>query len=177
MVGAAMTYLALACRGVLGGVLLVSLFGKLRGREAYRGFVTATATLLATTAGAARVLAPLTIAAELAVVGALAVEPLVPAGFVGAGALLCGFTVALVRALRRGAGVPCRCFGASTTPIGIPHVVRNVALVAVAALGFVVGAAVDPAPYEPAGLALCALAVAGCLLVTTRLDDLLYLLR
>ena len=162
-------YLELGCRGVLAGVLLVSLAGKLRGRAAYAAFVAATKSLLATGDRQAGVLAPLTIAAEIGTVVALAIGP---AGLVAAAALLGCFTGALVLALRRGSVAPCRCFGASTTPIGLHHVVRNVVLIGLAAAGLIAGAAPGDPPVEPAALAITALAVGVCVLVTARLDDL-----
>lgn len=171
-------YLELGCRGLLAGVFLVSLAGKLRGRSEYSAFVTATASLLATGHRRARVLAPLTIAAEIAIVGALAVGP---AGLLAAAALLGCFTVALVLALRRGTTAPCRCFGASTTPVAVHHVVRNLVLAGLAIAGSVAGyagagASLDPAPLDPAALVVTALAALVCVLVTVRLDDLVAVL-
>ncbi len=164
-------YLELGCRGLLAGVFLVSLAGKLRGRAAYAAFVAATASLLATDGRQARVLAPLTIAAEIATVGALAVGT---AGLLVAAALLGCFTVALVLALRRGTTAPCRCFGASTTPIGVHHVVRNLVLAGLAVVGSIAG--YDGAPLDPAALVVTALAALVCVLVTVRLDDLVAVL-
>lgn len=165
-------YLALGCRWLLAGVFLVSLFGKLRGPAAYTAFVAATASLLATGTRQARVLAPLTIAAEAATIVALGFGR---AGLVAAAALLGCFTIELMRAVRRGSAVPCRCFGASTTPVGVHHVVRNVVLIglAVAAAGF----AGDDAPLDPGALVVTALAAAVGVLVTARLDDLVAVSR
>jgi uncharacterized membrane protein YphA (DoxX/SURF4 family) len=166
-------YLELGCRGLLAGVFLISLAGKLRGRAAYAAFVAATASLLATGGRQARVLAPLTIVAELGTVVALAIGPF---GLVAGAALLGCFTVALVLALRRGSAAPCRCFGASTTPIGLHHVVRNVVLAGLAVAGAIAGSVADDQPIDPAALAVTALAVAIAVLVTVRLDDLVDLL-
>ncbi|MCP3799840.1 hypothetical protein NLX83_11295 [Allokutzneria sp. A3M-2-11 16] len=138
-----MTYLVLACRGVLIGVFLVSLFGKLRTRTAYRAFVASTATLLPTTVTRARQLAPLTIAAEFTVTCTLATDPFARFGLVMAAALLLCFTMTLFHALLRGNTTPCRCFG-SLKPIGPGHVLRNIALIAVAMTGLITHFALYP---------------------------------
>lgn len=172
-----MSYLVLGCQGVLVGVFLVSIVGKLRGRGAYREFVSATASLLAAGHRTARVLAPLTITAECTVVLALALPGAARLGFAMAAALLCCFSVALVRAIRRGSAAPCRCFGASSTPVSSHHVVRNIVLIATAAAGVIIDLAVDSEQLEPAGVAVVGLAVLACVLLIARLDDLVTLLR
>jgi len=48
--------------------------------------------------------------------------------------LIAGFTVALRRVVRSEQQVACRCFGASTAPVGVAHLVRNGALLAVIGL-------------------------------------------
>ncbi|WP_028927911.1 MauE/DoxX family redox-associated membrane protein [Pseudonocardia acaciae] len=173
-----MTYVVLGSRTLLAGVFLVSLAGKLGGRRAFRSFVAATAALLAVQTRSARVLAPLTVAGEGAVVVALALPGLVWVGFVVAAALLCCFSVVLAGAIRRGTRTPCRCFGAGSAPVGGHQMVRNLVLVAVAAVGLVGGlTAGGDRGYEPAGVALVAVVAAVCVLVTARLDDLVALLR
>jgi hypothetical protein len=190
--GGVVSYLELGCRGVLAGVFLVSLAGKLRGPAAYRGFVTATGELLGVGARRARSMAVLAVVAEGAVLGLLVVglgtELAAPGtgwagravvgwlGFGGAGGLLVGFSGALVRALRRGTGGACHCFGASTTPVGRHHVVRNAVLLLVAVVGLAAGPG-GGGSYQVAGVAVTGLAVAACVAVTARLDDLVALFR
>lgn len=169
-----MSYLILGCRGVLAGVFLVSLVGKLWG---YPEFVTATGTLLAVPARHARLLAPVTVVVELLAVVALAVPGLVRLGFVLAAVLLGCFSAALVAAIRRGSRASCRCFGASRAPVGGHQVVRNLALVAVAVVGFVADVVIVDRGYELAGVAVVGVASAVCVLVVARLDDLVALLR
>ncbi|NUR28377.1 MAG: hypothetical protein HOV83_21465 [Catenulispora sp.] len=77
--------------------------------------------------------------------------------------------------LRRGAAAPCRCFGASTTPLGPRHVARNVALI-VACLAGLAGSLADGALHLPLTLVAAAFGAALGLLVT-RLDDVAELLR
>ncbi|GAB2687247.1 MauE/DoxX family redox-associated membrane protein [Nocardia thraciensis] len=172
-----MSYAVLACRCVLAGVFLVSLAGKLRSRTAFEEFVTATAALLSAPGRPAKVVAVGTITAEIAVVCAMVFEPSRRLGLIMAVAVLVCFTVALVRALLRGAAAPCRCFGASDTPIGIRHVIRNIVLAAVAAAAVALDVAVGTHHYEPVGIAVIVPAVAACVLLTVRLDDLVELLR
>jgi hypothetical protein len=124
--------------------------------------------------------------AEVAVVPLLVLAPL--GGFVLAAVLLGGFAVAIGRALRRGERGPCRCFGASSAPLGPRHVVRSAGLGLVALTGAAVlasGSASVPVlatgsdllrAAHPAGVALAA-TVAGVLtLLTVVLDDLAALL-
>ncbi|MFE3445685.1 MauE/DoxX family redox-associated membrane protein [Nocardia sp. NPDC059180] len=172
-----MSYVVLACRYVLVGVLLVSLVGKLRGRTAYAEFVAATATLLGDRDRMAKVLAPLTIMSEVAIVCALVIEPARRLGLVSAVVLMACFAVALGRAVRLGSARSCRCFGASTTPMGIRHVVRNLVLAAAAVVGLALDLAVGPHRYELAGLAVIVPVVAACVVLTVRLDDLIDVLR
>jgi len=168
------TYLELGARCLLAGVLLASLGGKLRGRAAYSDFVTATGSLLSTSAQRAAVLAPATIAAEIGTVVALVVDP---AGLLAAIALLGSFTAALVAATRRGSAASCHCFGATDTPVGAHHVARNIVLIAAAAVGWVAAATGAAEPLDPAALAVTVFGAAVCVLITARLDDLVDLLR
>lgn len=68
---------------------------------------------------------------ELGVAAALVALPTI--GALLAGALLLGFTVVLVRAVRRGTAVGCACFGgAASQPVSIREVVRNIGLLVLA---------------------------------------------
>lgn len=172
-----MSYLSLGCRGVLVGIFLISLVGKVRSRESYLEFVSATQRLLATGGTRARGLAPLVVGAEAAVVLALSLPQSGRGGFALAAGLLCCFSVALIRALRRGFDAPCRCFGASTSPVRGYHVARNGLLVVVAAVGLVNAWASNATHYEAAGVALTGLVTVVWVLIIARLDDLVALFR
>jgi uncharacterized membrane protein YphA (DoxX/SURF4 family) len=78
--------------------------------------------------------------AEL-VLGVLLVTQLFsPWPAVAGGLLLLAFTVVIVRRIRDGSRPPCSCFGArSTRPLGAIHVLRNLALLAVAVVAVVAG--------------------------------------
>ncbi|RDI69252.1 MauE/DoxX family redox-associated membrane protein [Nocardia pseudobrasiliensis] len=172
-----MIYVVLSGRYLLAGVFLVALVGKLRCRAAYLEFVTATGALLGANTRTARWAAGATVAIEAITVCALIAEPAARVGL-GLAALLLGcFTVALIRALRRGSTTPCRCFGASTAPIRARHAMRSAALGVIALGGLLVDLTLDAHHYEPAGVAVAAPAVAAGILLTTRLDDVADLLR
>lgn len=172
-----MGYLSLGCRGVLIGIFLVSIIGKVHSRESYLEFVSATHRLLATGRTMARGLAPLVVGAEVAVALALILPRSVPEGFAMAAVLLCCFSVALIRALRRGFDAPCRCFGASSSPVRGYHVARNGVLIAMAVVGLVSAWGSDAEQYEAAGVALTGLVAVVCVLIVARLDDLVALFR
>ncbi|NVB82706.1 MAG: methylamine utilization protein MauE [Kofleriaceae bacterium] len=122
-----MSDLGLAARAALILVFAVAAYGKLVDRGALAGVMRAM--------GVPAIPAAVVAAAELACVTLLVLAP--AAGFALALALLAAFTAGLVNAIRRGAHIACRCFGASTAPIGKSHIVRNALLVALAGLGLV----------------------------------------
>ncbi|MGM1060250.1 MauE/DoxX family redox-associated membrane protein [Saccharothrix sp. Mg75] len=159
-------HLVLVCRALLFGVFLVALVGKVRGPGAFSGSV---AGLLGTSRRASGVVAAAVVAGEGAVLVLLAVPSTVPAGFAAAAALLVVFGVGIARAVRGGRRVPCRCFGASATPPGRAHVVRNLVL---ACAGLLVPVASTPPPADLGGVLVALLVAAVGVLVVTRLDDL-----
>ncbi|WP_327045796.1 hypothetical protein OG320_29645 [Microbispora sp. NBC_01189] len=154
------------CRLLTGIVFLASAVSKLRGRTAYEEFTAATRALAPRLP--ARTAAALVVAAEAAVAPLLAWRPTVLAGFCVALGLLAAFTVAMAAALRRRRRVRCRCFGASTVPVGPGHLVRNAVLAAAAATGVATGAAqaamtgaAGSAGAVPADLGVAGLAAAA----------------
>jgi ABC-type microcin C transport system permease subunit YejB len=160
-------YVIVACRCAVGLVFLVAVAGKVRGRSTFDAFAGSVRALLPM-ARYHRQLASAVVAAEAAVPVLLALPTTARAGAAWAAVVLLAFTAAVVAALRRGPGVPCRCFGASTVPLGRRHVVRNALLLAAVA-----GAAFPvPTAGHPAGTAL-ALFAGGCAaLVITRFDEI-----
>ncbi|MFI7635951.1 MauE/DoxX family redox-associated membrane protein [Nonomuraea sp. NPDC049400] len=162
-----MDYLAIACRCLIGLIFAISALSKIRGRQAYQEFARTTTTLLPRHG---RKLALPALAAEFAVPVLLALPATTLAGFGLAATLLTAFAVAIAAALRRGVRTSCRCFGASTTPLGTQHVIRNAALIAVSATGAALGPG-DPA--HPGGIAVAAVAAVVLATLVTRLDDLI----
>lgn len=169
-----MGYLEFGCRVLLGGVFAVSVGTKLFSRAGFADFTAATGRLTGARAARARQLAVAVVVGEVAVVLGVVVPALVTWGFAVAVGLLTVFTVAIVRSLRRGQRAPCRCFGASNSPLGTHHVVRNAVLAAFGVLGI----AARGTPSPDVGLA-CVAAVAALVgvVVTARLDDLIGLFR
>jgi hypothetical protein len=94
-------------------------------------------------------------------------------GYATAVALLLVFAAGIVRAVRAGRRVTCRCFGATGGDLTTAHAARNVALALLALAGLaanVAGGSVDAAAaVVAAGVGLLVA------LVAIRLDDLLYL--
>jgi hypothetical protein len=170
-----MTYLAIGCRVLIGVVLAVAVAGKIRRAAAFSEFVGSVRRMGVLPPVLAAPAAIAVVAAELAIVLALAV-PARESGVLGFGlatGLLAALTIGIVMSLAGGNREPCRCFGRSETPLSARHVGRDVALVAVALLGLLSslsGTTVDP------GIAVVA-AVCGAVLggLVVMLDDLVAL--
>lgn len=160
-------------RAFLFGVFLFAVLGKARGRAAFEEFARSIQGLKLTPRKWSAHLAALVVAAEAGVVVLLAVPGTVVAGFGLAAVLLIGMTGAIVVAIGKGRQAPCRCFGASVTPLGTAHVVRNLILLAAGAGGLAFAGSTGGAQPGPLVLALAAAAV-GVLLVV-RADDLMAL--
>ena len=93
-------------------------------------------------------------------------------GFALAGDLLAAFTTAIVIALKRGRRAPCQCFGASSTPLGPSHLVRNAILLISVLAG---GLALDVRPQQAAGLVVAiAAGLVGAILIVA-MDDIAFL--
>ncbi|WP_165521962.1 MauE/DoxX family redox-associated membrane protein [Micromonospora zingiberis] len=172
-----MRYLDVVCRALLASVFIVAVANKVSGRAAWLGFVQSLRELRQVPEAAVRSAAVAVVTVEILVV-ALLVVPVRAVGAVGfalAVGLLGAFTVVIGRALARGSRAPCRCFGVSSTPLGVPHVVRNLMLICVAGLGLT-GLSVDgsiDAPYAVlAGLTGMILGV-----LTTAAEDIVALIK
>jgi Methylamine utilisation protein MauE len=79
--------------------------------------------------------AAILVAGELVVAGAVIAPGTVEVGFLLAALLLTVFAAGIYAALRGGVRAPCRCFGASTAPLGWSQIVRNALLALVAVTG------------------------------------------
>ncbi|MEV4546891.1 MauE/DoxX family redox-associated membrane protein [Nonomuraea wenchangensis] len=177
-----MDYLALTARCALGLVFLVAVIGKVRGRAAYEAFRRSVPELVPLPRGAASAVLPalvlpaLVVAAECAVVVLLAVERTAAAGLALAAAVLLAFTAGIGRALRAGVRASCRCFGMTPSPLGRLHLVRNLALAALAVAGAAAVLAGAPGQPHPAGVALAVAGGALLALPAVFADDLAALL-
>ncbi|WP_086851162.1 MauE/DoxX family redox-associated membrane protein [Amycolatopsis kentuckyensis] len=125
-----MEYLRAAGVALIAVVFAASSLSKLRD---FRGFARSVPALVPMPARWVRPVAVAVVAAELG--SAVLVPVTAVGGFVLATALLLAFTAAIAASLRRGRRAPCRCFGATETPIGPRHLVRNTLLICFAVLG------------------------------------------
>ncbi len=125
-----MEYLRAAATALIAVVFAASAFSKLRD---FRGFARSVPALVPMPAKWVTPVSVAVVVIEPASAVLVLVTPI--AGFVLATALLLAFTVAIAASLRRGRRAPCRCFGATETPIGPRHLVRNTLLICSAVLG------------------------------------------
>lgn len=172
-----MRYVELASRLLLATVFVAAVAGKVYGRSAFGAFVTSLRRMDVLPESATSAVARVAVTAEAFVVLLLLVPIRLAgvAGFVLAAGVLTAFTVAIGLSLRHGNRAPCRCFGASTTPLGARHVTRNLTLIAVSLLGL--AATLGPGRLD-AGAALVAGAVGVVLgVLVTALDDIVELVR
>ncbi|MEH1166253.1 MauE/DoxX family redox-associated membrane protein [Micromonospora sp. CPCC 205539] len=170
-----MTYLQIGSWAVLLGVFVVALAGKIRKRAAFDEFRASIAALRVLPRRWSLPVAVAVAATEATVVVLLALPITALVGVSLAVALLAAFTTGIVLALRQGQRAPCRCFGASATPLGPTHVVRNLVLMAVGSAGLLaafVSEATTAARPHPAGVAVTLATAAVAVLLVVRLDDL-----
>ena len=173
----AVPYVEVACRLLLATVFVISLTGKVSGRSAWIAFEDS----LREMAVVAPSNVPLTAVASAAVEAVIVVCLLVPApalgliGFVLSAGLLAVFAYAITAVVRRKQAIACRCFGASTTPLSVRHIVRNGILVAIAILGAVATIGSAAAQLPVAIMAGVIGAVLGMLVAA--MDDLVALVR
>lgn len=145
-----MGYVVLLARCLVGGVLLFAALIKLRDLQ---GFSNSISELGLVTGHARYRVAAGVVALELAV-AALIASPWTATWGLGAATVLLGvFSGIAFRAARRSSRVPCRCFGASRAPLGVPQGARNAMLALISAVGAVVLAVGDDAiTFHPAGI-------------------------
>jgi hypothetical protein len=172
--GATVAVLVVSCRFLLLAVFAVSAATKLHSRAAFRSFALSLSYLRLAPPRWSAALAATTAAAEVAVVAALGVPATTTAGFAAAAGLLVILSAGIIWSLARGVSAPCRCFGASQTPISGAHVGRNVLLL-LAALAGVAGAHTGPAPPHPVGTGLGVFFAAVGLLGVLFFDDVVSL--
>jgi hypothetical protein len=165
-------YLVVGCRGLLAMTLLVAVLSKVRSRAALAAFRSSIEAMELIPRRWVGAVVAATIAGELAVPALLVVPATVPAGFLGAGVLIGAFTGSILAALRRGARASCRCFGASSRPLGVTHLARNTWLLAGAAVGWAGSLQGPHGALEPAGVAVALTAAGAAVVLTVALDDL-----
>ncbi|GLI02891.1 MauE/DoxX family redox-associated membrane protein [Phytohabitans aurantiacus] len=179
-----MPYLLLFAQCLIGLTFVLSVAGKVRGRREFRAFEESLRGMALLPGALVRPVAAVVVAAEAVVPVLLLPVLLLPgsgspfaiAGFLLGGTLLAAFTVAVALVLRRGTAAECRCFGgAAPTPFRRHHIVRNAALIAVAAAGGYAAWSGATLTGQSAAVAVPLGAVAA--LAVAYLDDLLALFR
>ncbi|MEW2298786.1 MauE/DoxX family redox-associated membrane protein [Streptomyces sp. NPDC006655] len=170
-----MTYLFLGCRALLLVVFLVAVTGKTRSSAAFAEFTSSVVALRLLSRRASRTVAAAVVGTELVATVLLAVSATALAGFVVTIGLLLAFLTGITVALRDGRAVPCRCFGASTAPLGPVHVVRNLALAAVGLTGLAAGLVSSAWPPHTGGVAVTAATAVIGALIFIRFEDLAFL--
>jgi hypothetical protein len=151
---------------------LIAATTKLRSRATLRAFESSIRALDLLAPPWVRPVAAVIIAWELAAATLLAIPVTVGAGFGAVGLLLVAFLGASLAALGRGARVACRCFGASTRPMGPTHIARDGVLLVAAVAGGLGAVALPTEAPQPAGMAV-ALAAAGVgVILVVAFDDL-----
>ena len=168
-----MSSVSFGCQCVLVLVFAVSAVSKIRNRTSFRAFRAATAALLPrNVAAAAAPAATAVVATEAASVVALVIPGTSRVGLLLSIGLFAAFTAAIAAALHRGTTVACRCFGASATPLGVRHLVRNGVLIAIAGVALLTGEQRSSDPAELATAAGTATVVALLLINLDALVDL-----
>ncbi|MEV0263670.1 MauE/DoxX family redox-associated membrane protein [Streptomyces sp. NPDC050617] len=177
-----MQYAEFGIRILIGTVFLAAAVGKTAGRGSFAAFAASLGRLNVVPRTATRTVAVAVAAAEWSVC-LLILTPAAPAFVVGLGlalaaALLTVFAAAIARVVARGTSEVCRCFGSgSTTPLGVPHLVRNLLLAGFAVVTMSTTLLDGTAPARPAGLAVAAAAgllAGGCV---AALDSIVALFR
>ncbi len=171
-----MESLDLGCRVAVAVIFGVASVSKSYRRAAFEEFVASLPGFGFPRALARRPVGAALVAAEAA--SAVSVLFLPAVGFPLALLLTCGFLLGLTHVLWKGKPVACRCFGGASATIGPEHLVRNVLLLAIAALGVL--HTFGLLPPTPAQLeAQAAAAFAGLLLagLIVRWDDLVFIFR
>lgn len=161
----------MGCRCAVGLVFAVSFTSKVRGRSAFRQFLSS-AREMGVPRAAVRPVGVIVAALEAVVVALVATPALAGAGLALATLLLATFAAAIGRAVRRGVHAPCRCFGSSKMPLGPSHVVRNVSLAVVSIAGAAVAAGSPARDLHLGGVAVAIASGAALAAVTVVFDDL-----
>ncbi|MEV6859801.1 MauE/DoxX family redox-associated membrane protein [Streptosporangium subroseum] len=160
-----MEYVRVACASLITLVFVTSAVSKLRD---FDGFARSLPALAPVRSDLVRPLAMVVAATEMAIPILLVIPPATSYGFMLGCVLLAAFTTAIAVALRRGRRAPCRCFGASSTPVGPRHLIRNGALLITALLGGLAPQGLLPL----AGMAVAAAAgLIGAILIVS-FDDI-----
>ncbi|MFF4625302.1 MauE/DoxX family redox-associated membrane protein [Nonomuraea jabiensis] len=167
-------YIGFGCRVLLAVVFFAAAVSKMRGRRNRTEFRASLGAFGVKPCWRSAVAAAV-ITCELATAVLLAADATALAGLGVGAALLIIFTMAINSVLRRGTSASCRCFGASTQPLGRRHLVRNAILLSIAAVG-VTGTspakALGIAGWNPAALTVSGFVAVVLAALVISYDDL-----
>ncbi|WP_433498560.1 MauE/DoxX family redox-associated membrane protein [Sphaerimonospora sp. CA-214678] len=173
-----MYYFAIASRCFIGVVFLVSFLGKGINSGSRRAFIESLRETRLIPDRLLSMSAFVILVAEMTIVVLMAVPNATVnvIGFAIAAALLTVFAIGIVQVLRSRRQASCRCFGGSSAPLRVRHVLRNVLLVVVCLAGALVMETTEAGTAsEVAGIciALFGGGVFGAL--TTKFDEIVEL--
>jgi len=166
-------YLLVFARAMVGVVLFVSAWSKVRSRAAFAGFGAWLEQLTVVSTNLTRVVAVLVVTAEAVAVPLLVIPVTAVPGLMLAAVVMLAFAALIRVVTRRGVSVPCRCFGASTRPLGAAHITRNILLAAVAVASAVLAYLGPGHGLNAADTGLALLSGTAAAAVIIRLDDIL----
>lgn len=159
----------------MGIVFAVACASKVRSRIALERFTRSLEGLKLPSATEPRLIASVVTGAEAATVVFLVVPFTVAIGFALALLLSSTFALAIVRAVSDGAQVPCQCFGSDGATLAGRHVVRNVLLVVLGAVGLAAQLSGTAGGASVAGGLVAAVAGAALGYMFIRWDDIAFL--
>lgn len=166
-------YIGFGCRVLLAVVFFAAAVSKMRGRN--RTEFRASLGAFGVNPRRRSAVVAAVIMCELATAVLLAADVTALAGLVVGAALLIVFTMAIKSVLRRGTSASCRCFGASTQPLGRRHLVRNAILLSIAAVGITgtsPATALGVAGWNPAALMVAGFVAVVLAALVISYDDL-----
>jgi Methylamine utilisation protein MauE len=166
-----MEYALWIARVSLATLFFVAAISKLSTRAGFRELVVSLPAFGVPSSLASPAFAIGLVAMELATASLMLAMPQV--GGIVAAAMLAGFALGIARALTSREPVTCRCFGASSTPIGRSHLIRNLVLATIGIGVAIANPAATLARSLP--LALATFAGLGLGAVLTRWDDLAFI--
>ncbi|MBF9134217.1 hypothetical protein I0C86_35580 [Plantactinospora sp. S1510] len=172
-----MAYVVVGCEFLVAVVFGWAAASKLRTASSFRDFTDSIARLRIVPFRLSAAVSVGTVGTEAAVPLALgaALFGLTPAVGLGLALLmLLGFIVMIALAMRKGTAVPCPCFGASATPLGWRHIVRNLLLSAIAGAALL-GQLLPQTPVDLVLAAIAAVAGSAVALVFVLFDDVVEL--
>lgn len=167
-----MTYTSLVCRLICCLVLAASSYGKLNSKSAFREFIAWIGTLSALFARVRTALAIAITVGEVLIVLLIAIPASYAVGLALASCLFAIFSIGMLVIISSGRTIGCNCFGTSSAPVGIRHLIRNVLLCSIAVAGI---APIGPRATDLAGVALvigAALVIAALLVSVDELEML-----